>query len=70
MSPHASVYISVHGNVIFTFDQLYPFPYTYLFREREREWEISTNKQNSTWWIPPTSDVLLRIAFTYRFMNT
>ena len=48
MSPHASVYISVHGNVIFTFDQLYPFPYTYLFRERERESEseryLQTNK--------------------------
>ena len=37
MSPHASVYISVHGNVIFTFDQLYP-PYilgTYSEKERD-----------------------------------
>ena len=37
MSPHASVYISVHGNVIFTFDQLY----TYLFRENS---DLQTNK--------------------------
>ena len=44
MSPHASVYISVHGNVIFTFDQLYLSPYTYLFRERERERDLQTNK--------------------------
>ena len=37
MSPHASVYISVHGNVIFTFDQLYPFPYILTYSEKERE---------------------------------
>ena len=41
MSPHASVYINVHGNVIFTFDQLYLSPYTYLFRENS---DLQTNK--------------------------
>ena len=41
MSPHASVYISTHGNVIFTFDQLYLSPYNCLFRENS---DLQTNK--------------------------